>query len=225
MILKNYLKQGIAVFTIAGLFSACNSNHKHAPVTDTTIKNKLKDSIGKSALSPIDNAYVSLDVSPMDMAYYPKNYPQLKLSAKLTGEKVENPVMRIIYSRPHLHGRKLYPDIFNYNEPWRLGANEATEIQFFKPVIIDKKSIPAGRYTLYAIPEKDAWTIAINKSVDDWGLKQDSAKDLVRVKVPITYNNKHTEYFTMMFEKAKEGNVNLEIAWDDIIAELPIKVR
>ena len=225
MILKHYLKKSIVFFAIVGVFSACNSNHKHTPVTDTTITNKLKDSIGKSALSPLDNQYVSLDVSPMDMAYYPINYPQLKLSAKLTGEKVDSPVMRIIYSRPHLHGRKLYPEVFKYNEPWRLGANEATEIQFFKPVIIDKKNIPAGRYTLYAVPEKDFWTIAINKSVDDWGLKQDSTKDLIRVKLPITYNNKHTEYFTMMFEKENDGNVNLEIAWDDIVAKLPIKIK
>ena len=39
-----------------------------------------------------------VDKSPMDMAYYPVNYPVLKIQDKLT----EPLAARVIYSRPHL---------------------------------------------------------------------------------------------------------------------------
>ena len=42
------------------------------------------------------------------------------------------PMAKLVYSRPHLQGRKLFHDVLNFDEPWRLGANEATEIDFYK---------------------------------------------------------------------------------------------
>ena len=224
MRLSFILKHSILLLVVSAI-AACNGNPNRPSTEATTNSIKPKDSLSKNTFLPSENQYQALDISPMDMVYYPVNYPQLKLSSKLTGEKLAKPIMRIIYSRPHLHGRKLYPDIFQYNEPWRLGANEATEIQFFEPVIINKKNIAAGRYTLYAIPEKEDWVIVINKSVDDWGLKQDSTKDIERIKVPITYKNNYTEYFTMFFEKEDTGVVNLVMAWDDVLAQLPITIK
>ena len=82
------------------------------------------------------------DVSPMDMSYFPVNYPKLKM-AKLVSQP---PVMRLIYSRPHLQGRELFHDVLRYGEYWRLGANEATEIEFFRDVTIQNKRIHPGRY-------------------------------------------------------------------------------
>ncbi len=89
-----------------------------------------------------------LDKSPMDMSYWPANYPILKMS----GKAKDVPVARVIYGRPLKNGRDIFGGIIKYNELWRLGANEASEIEFFKNVKIDGKAIPKGRYTLYCIP-------------------------------------------------------------------------
>ena len=64
----------------------------------------------------------------MDMAYYPVNYPVLKIQDKLT----ESLAARVIYSRPQKAGRTIFGSLVKYGEVWRLGANEATEIEFFK---------------------------------------------------------------------------------------------
>ncbi|MCH5690689.1 DUF2911 domain-containing protein [Niabella sp. W65] len=131
--------------------------------------------------------------------------------------------MRVIYSRPHLQGRKLFEEILKYGQTWRLGANEATELDVFQPVTIGNKKLPVGRYTLYAIPKAGYWTIAVNNDLDLWGLKQDVSKDLLRVEVPVTYYNPVMEYFTMVFEKSDTG-ANLIIAWDDALVKLPITI-
>ena len=60
---------------------------------------------------------------------------------------------------------------------WRLGANEATEIEFYKDVKIGGKKVPKGRYTLYAIVSENVWTMILNKDTDTWGaFKYDSKK-------------------------------------------------
>ncbi|HYM95377.1 MAG TPA: DUF2911 domain-containing protein [Chitinophagaceae bacterium] len=202
-------------FLLPVVFLACQ-NKKNNPVKNNNpIKKIDTGSVVKQEEGT--NADASVDISPMDMSYYPVDYPKLKMTNSI---KVP-PVARIIYSRPHLQGRKLFHDLLKYGEPWRLGANEATEIQFYKDVTIQNKKIAAGRYILYCIPEKDKWTIVLNSNIDTWGLKIDSTKDLQHFEIPITTNNPLLEYFTVVFEKTATG-ANLLMAWDNIVAKLPI---
>lgn len=164
------------------------------------------------------NPYSPIDVSPMDMSYYPVDYPKLKMTNSINTP----PVMRIIYSRPHLQGRQLFHNLLKYGEPWRLGANEATEIQFYQDVTIQKKKIKAGRYIIYCIPQETTWTVVLNSNVDTWGLKIDSTKDFDRFEIPISHDNPSLEYLTIIFEKADHG-ANLLMAWADIKAQLSIE--
>src|SRR6188474_960421 len=106
-----------------------------------------------------------VDKSPMDMCYYPGNYPVLKIQDKVT----EPAVARVIYSRPQKSGRTIFGDLIEYGKVWRLGANEATEIEFFRNVKINNILVRKGRYTLYAIPYPDKWTMILNKETDLWG--------------------------------------------------------
>ncbi len=164
------------------------------------------------------NPYASVDISPMDMSYFPVDYPKLKMA----NANIAPPVIRLIYSRPHLQRRALFNGILKYEEPWRLGANESSEITFYRSVTIQGKKIPAGRYIIYGIPRQDKWTIILNSNIDSWGLKQDSSKDIGRFDVPISTNGVSLEYFTMVFEKTDSG-ADLVIAWADVVARLPIK--
>jgi hypothetical protein len=158
-----------------------------------------------------------LDKSPMDMSYYPVNFPILKIQNKAT----EPLVMRVVYSRPQLNGRKVFGGLQEYGEVWRLGANEATEIEFFKDVKINNKKIKKGRYTLYAIPFPDRWTLIVNKETDVWGsFVYDSLKDVLRVDVPVK-NNEMTEDMSIVFEKTSFG-ANINMYWEDVATTLAI---
>lgn len=155
------------------------------------------------------------------MCYYPNNYPVLKIQDKAT----EPAVARVIYSRPQKNGRLIFGDLVEYGKVWRLGANEATEIEFFRSVKIGDKKVEKGRYTLYAIPTEDNWTIILNKDNDTWGaFKYDEQKDVLRTSVPVQKLNEGVEALAMTFEKSDSG-CNLIIAWDNIKASLPISLK
>lgn len=163
-------------------------------------------------------SWVPVDKSPLDQIYFPVDYPSLK---------IRNPkevlYMRIIYSRPFRNNREIFgSDIVPYNKIWRLGANEATEIEFFTPATVAGKKVPKGRYTLYAIPNESNWTFIINKETDIWGaFKYDAAKDVARATVPVKELEQPIESLTLNFEKTKAG-VNLVAGWDKKSASLPI---
>lgn len=160
----------------------------------------------------------SMDKSPMDMAYFPTDYPVLKIQDKAPGPLVA----RAIYSRPQKNGRKLFGELVEYGKVWRLGANEATEIEFFQDVKIADKKVKKGRYTMYALVDTDKWTVILNKETDTWGaFRYDSTKDVVRTTVPVEKQSDITEAFSMEFEKAPKG-ARLVINWDDVQVKLPI---
>lgn len=164
-----------------------------------------------------DSQIPPMDKSPMDMSYYPVNYPILKIQNKISGPLV----MRVIYSRPQLDGRKIFGGLQKYGDVWRLGANEATEIDFYKDVKINNTKIKKGRYTLYAIPYPDKWILIVNKDTDTWGsFRYDSTKDVVRMNLPVV-KNETTEDMTIVFEKNATG-ANMNMCWDDAKVVLPI---
>ncbi|MCR6720137.1 MAG: DUF2911 domain-containing protein [Chitinophagaceae bacterium] len=199
------------------LFSCNNSAEPPKPPPEDTAKLEQNDTVDVVANNPY---YTSPDRSPMDMVYFPLDYPKLKMA---NGKLVARPLIRVVYSRPHL-SRRNFSEILAYGVPWRLGANESTEIEFFRDVKIDGKSLKQGRYILYCIPQENEWTIVINSNTDTWGLQQDTTADVQRVVVPVTRENPRLEFFTITFENSENG-ANLVLAWDDVVAKLGIDVR
>jgi hypothetical protein len=191
------------------LMAGCNNR----PVTPIPSNGTVPGVYNTSTVNP------DVDKSPLDFSYYPVDYPQLKM----TGRTSQPLVARVIYSRPSVGGRKIFGDLLQFGKPWRLGANEATEIEFFQPVIIQNKKIESGRYVLYAKPYPDHWTIIFNSELYTWGLKIDSTKDIFKVDVPVTKLSRSIPVFTMQFSDAADGSALL-MGWDSVHTSLPFTV-
>lgn len=162
----------------------------------------------------------AVDKSPLDISYYPNNFAMLKIQDKVT----EPLIARVIYSRPQKNNRNIFGDLIEYGKVWRLGANEATEIEFFQNVKIGGTTVKKGRYTIYGIPNADKWTIILNKELDTWGsFKYDQKKDILRLDVPVQKEATSTESFSMFFEKSATG-FTLNAVWDSSRVSLPISL-
>lgn len=158
-----------------------------------------------------------LDKSPMDMSYWPANYPILKMSGKAR----DLPIARVIYGRPAKTGRSIFGGIVKYNELWRLGANEATELELFNNVKMAGKLLPKGRYTLFCIPSETKWTIIVSKDNFCWGsFTYDAKKDIARAETKPEKNTEMVENFTIYFEDNNK-TANLIFEWDDLKASIP----
>jgi len=195
------------------IFLSCTEREKKPAGIDTPTKSEATVKV----LPPVSN-YTNPDRSPMDMVYFPTDYPLLKMAGKTTTP----PLMRIIYSRPQKQGRQVFGGLIQYDVPWRLGANESTEIEFFSAATVAGKTVKPGRYILYCIPQETKWTFVLNSNLYSWGLEQNRQKDLMQFEVSVEKTNLAIEYFTIACEKKSEKSTALIFLWDDVKAQLPV---
>jgi Protein of unknown function (DUF2911) len=166
---------------------------------------------------PQQSKFPPLDKSSMDMCYYPYNFPILKIQNKAN----EPLAVRVIYSRPARNNRTIFGDLIEYGKLWRMGANEATEIELYKDAKMGGKKIAKGRYTLYAVPFETKWKIIVNRDTDTWGtFGYDARKDVLTFEVPVQKAPEVQENLAMFFEKTVTG-ANLNIAWDNTMVAVP----
>lgn len=215
------VKKGLAAVAIicsAIIFYACEQKSNSITVDSKNMR---------IPVSVKDSMILSIDKSPMDMCYFPADYPKQKMLTP----KMPDPVARVIYSRPQKNGRVIFADsgtaqniIQRYSQEWRLGANEATEIEFFKPVTLNGKNIKPGRYIIYCIPEVATWKIILNNNLYSWGLHIDKSQDVAEIEIPVIKNDVSIEYFTMLFQSSAYG-CDLVMAWGNVKTVLPIHFK
>lgn len=163
-----------------------------------------------------DVKFPILDSSPADIVYYPLNVAKAKDNS--------TPLIKVIYSRPAKKGREIFGVLEQFGKVWRLGANESTEIRFYKNAKLGDTRVKAGSYSLFVIPERDKWILILNKQLDKWGaFTYDQRKDLTRIEVPLKYLAKPIELLSITFNPYAKG-AKMIIAWDQTMVEIPIEI-
>ena len=108
-----------------------------------------------------------------------------------------------------------------YGEVWRTGANEATIFDVKQDIKVSDKTLKAGKYTLWTIPNVDKWTIILNSETGQWGTNYDEKKDVVRVDVPVGKSAEMMEQFKIDFAAAATG-AEMILRWDNTEVKVPI---
>ena len=157
-----------------------------------------------------------MDKSPLDIAYFPDHFAH----DRKPGDQA---IIRVTYSRPQANGREVFGNLVPYGEVWRTGANEANEIKFYQDVTIDGQKLAAGTYSLFTIPEQEAWTVIFNKDLDYWGAySYRQQQDVLRASAPVQSLNQPLEAFSIQFEKGEGNTAIMHLGWDDKVANLTI---
>ncbi len=124
--------------------------------------------------------------------------------------------VRIVYHRPTVQGRKIWGGLVPYGKVWRLGANEATTIDFPHEASINGNKVPAGKYSLFAIPEPNEWTIILNKVGDQWGaFSYEEKYDQLRFKVK-PEANAHQEWFKADIVPLSDHSMRVDLMWEKL---------
>ncbi len=147
--------------------------------------------------------------------------PEVKQTYSIGTAKVD-----LFYCSPSKKGREIFGGLIKYGEVWRAGANEPTTFETDKNLTIGGKSLPAGKYSLWTIPQKDSWTIIFNKEIPIWGVSsgakaaRNDKTDALQVVVPV-------EKLTAPQEKLSIDAQNnaLTIIWDMTKVSVPIVVE
>ena len=148
-----------------------------------------------------------------------KPSPPESASCDLGGGKT----IKTNYSSPRMKGRKIYGDLVPYGQVWRTGANEASTFVTSGAVTVGGKSVPAGSYTIFTVPNADKWTLIVNKKTGEWGIPYKYESDeLARVDMKVSKLPAPVENFTISYEKSGAG-CTMNIDWESTRASADIK--
>ena len=155
-----------------------------------------------------------LYIAYLAMINHTKSFsPEETITCNLNGYDLE-----VYYNRPYKKERKIFGSLVPFGRVWRTGANEATTFNTVSDLTIDGKTLPAGKYTLWTIPEAESWTVIFNSEQYSWGVGRNGASreaeyDVMQVKVPVEQLPSVVEQFTIALEDKNEKPV-LTLAWD-----------
>jgi DUF2911 family protein len=130
--------------------------------------------------------------------------------------------VKIDYSSPRAKGRKIFGELVPFGKVWRAGANEATTFVTDSAVVVGGKNVPAGSYTIFAVPEADKWTLVISKKTGEWGTDYPGeGEDLARVAMSVSKTSAPVENFTIGFDQAG-SKCTLHMDWENTRASVDI---
>jgi hypothetical protein len=151
----------------------------------------------------------------------PRPSPTASASCDLGGGKTINTA----YGSPRMKGRTIYGDLVPFGKVWRAGANEATTFVTSSDLLIRGTTVPAGKYTIFTVPEADMWTLIVNKKTGEWGIPYKYESDeLARVGMTLSALPAPVEDFTIAYEESAVG-CTLRMDWETTRASVDIQAK
>jgi hypothetical protein len=145
--------------------------------------------------------------------------------AKADCKFADGKTIHIDYSSPRMKGRKIFGDLVPFGEPWRAGANEATTFVIDADSNVGGKTVPAGAYTLFALPTATAWTLIISKQTGEWGVPYPGESyDFARVPMKLSKLDSPMENFMIALDQGG-ATCTLRLAWESTQASVQISEK
>lgn len=128
----------------------------------------------------------------------------------------------VVYNRPSARGRALYGGIVPYDSIWNPGADEATRIELSRDVLVEGRPLPAGKYSLWAIPRPDEWTLVFSRAHDVYHVPYPEGEDALRVRVR-PRAGPHVESLAFHFPVVAADSAELDLHWGRTV--VPLRFR
>lgn len=135
--------------------------------------------------------------------------------------------VEVVYHRPFKKERLIFGAsedgaLVPFGQYWRLGANAATTFETNQEIAFAGRTLAAGKYRIYAIPQADHWIVALNEEAGAFGYSEpDYNKDIMRVNIPTATLMSPLEQFTIDFLSTEE-DLALRMRWDTTAVTIPL---
>ena len=139
-------------------------------------------------------------------------------------QQIANTEVTITYDRPVARGRELFGGIVSFGEFWNPGANDATAIAFSRDVTINGHALPAGTYSLWAIPDPNRWTIIFSRAADVFHEPYPGEEhDALRFMATPGFGA-HMETLAFYFAEVERKDAELRLHWGETYIPFNITV-
>jgi hypothetical protein len=136
-------------------------------------------------------------------------------------QRVARTEIALIYNRPVARGRRLFGGIVPWGQPWNPGADDATTIAVSRDVRVNGAALPAGTYSLWAIPDSARWTVIFSRAADVFHTPYPEGKDALRVAA-VPRAGPHMETLGFYFPVVEGARAELVLHWGGTVVPLAL---
>lgn len=150
---------------------------------------------------------------------------QIRASERaVVAQTADGTTVTLEYSRPSARGRTLFGELVPWGVVWTPGANWATTFEVDRDIRVNGTEVPAGKYSVWAIPREDAWSILLNSDPEIFHFqKPDSATASVAFSVaPET--REHVEMLTWDFPVVRGDAMVMRLQWGTASLSMDVSV-
>jgi hypothetical protein len=150
--------------------------------------------------------------------------PKIKPSQHGTvSQRIADTTVTLAYNRPVARGRTLFGALVPYGKIWCPCADDATAIEVSTAVTINGQELPAGKYSLWTVPNEGRWTVIFNRRADVWHTRYPEGQDALRLEVtPRT--GAHMETLAFYFPAVDGKKAELVLHWGTTVVPLALEV-
>jgi hypothetical protein len=154
---------------------------------------------------------------------YAQQVPNPRVSpVMISSTTLGDTYIRVVYGMPFKNDREIFGGLVPFDQVWRTGANEATELTLTGDVLFGGVALPAGHYSLFTIPGESEWTVIVNSGLGQWGsMRYNQELDVLRVTVPVEQLDEVWEAFRIQFAEAGD-DIHMTLRWDTTGIRVPI---
>ncbi len=156
-----------------------------------------------------------------DTSETPKSLsPHTSAMAMINGAHIH-----VDYSAPSVRDRIIFGGLVGYNTVWQAGAHKATWIETDKDLLIDGKTLKAGKYGFFVIPGKDQWQVMFNSRWDQHGKDEyDEAENVITIEVVPEKLDDTQETLTYQVNELAENEGEIVLTWEKVKIEVLFEV-
>ena len=132
--------------------------------------------------------------------------------------------IEIIYRRPVARGRDLFGSLVSFGRVWSPSADSAAVFTTTRELEIAGAKLPAGRYSLWAIPDRGTWTLIFNPVTPVFHMRYPQGKDVLRVHAKPRAGD-HMETLAFYFPMVDEDSAVLNLHWGKTVVPFAIKAK
>ena len=141
------------------------------------------------------------------------------VSQSLLGTRIE-----IVYRRPVARGRDLFGSLVPWDRIWTPSADTAARLTTSGPLEVNGSELPAGAYSVWAIPDSSSWTIVFNSVAEVFHLRYPEGRDVLRVRATPVKGD-YVETLMFSFPVADADSARLELRWGSTVVPLLIRAK
>ncbi|MCM4158503.1 DUF2911 domain-containing protein [Antarcticibacterium flavum] len=133
--------------------------------------------------------------------------------------------IHIDYSSPRVRDRIIFGGLVGFNTIWQAGAHKATWIETDKDLVIDNKTLPAGKYGFFVIPGKENWKVMFNSRWDQHGKDEyDESENVLSLNVAPEELDEIQEALSYEVKETGADKGTISLAWEKTKIHVPFKV-